>query len=220
MLDKIKGLRDKLPKMPNLPKIKIPEKFARFTKYIKYGGLGLICVAVIGIGALIALRVIRGTYEEVYEETEVISIADRFSGAALLDLAMLYDDYFVEEYVPAPEPEPLPPPPPPLVIAINDVSVMFNSTPAFINEQVYVPLRGVFEALGYRVNWDSLSETAMVSDGINTFIFSEEDINIIGDGAVMLPLAPALERMGYSFYFDEEANVFIIYTYNEDNGNT
>ncbi|MCL1863221.1 MAG: copper amine oxidase N-terminal domain-containing protein [Defluviitaleaceae bacterium] len=213
MLDKIKGLKEKLPK---LPQITIPEKFAKYTKYIKYGCIGIICAVVIGVGAIVVIGIISGDDAVAYENVEIIPIADRLLSAPFLDIDTLYGDFFVEEELPKPEPEPVPPPP--LQIALNGMPILSNNTPAVFSSEVYVPLRGFFEELGYRVSRDSATGVAMVSDGVNTYIFSEEEILLTWDGAVMLSLTDALERMGYEFYFDEETNVFdVIYTYSEDN---
>ena len=235
MLDKIKSIlnpiKEKLGNIignvtQKLPKITIPDKFAKYMKYVKFAGIGVICVVVIGIGAFVVVRIIRNINAEKEEEIVIAPINERFLNTGIIDTARLYDDYF-DEVEPEPTPTPTPPPPPPpLHVSINGVHVVLDTSPVMVDDMLYVPLRGVFELMGYRVNWDNTSHTAMLSDGRNTFTFDEESIHFGYRNTVMLTLASALDKMGYEYDFDEDTNIFSIvydvpiYNDNEENENT
>ena len=83
--------------------------------------------------------------------------------------------------------------------------------PVAIDEQIFVPVEGVFKALGYTEEWDGLTSTAKYSGANNITITVDEDTFIANgevhtldtparfiDGVAMLPVATLLESVGYS----------------------
>ena len=130
----------------------------------------------------------------------------------------------VQAEIPAPTPQPTPQPtpeptptPPPLVIQTNGRDVHFRDFhPLLINNQVFVPVRGVFEQLDFIVNWDNYTKVAMVSDGTTTAILEMEQPNFTVNGTLyslpvpaqiinenaMLPLLQLAQRLGFNVSFD------------------
>ena len=112
-------------------------------------------------------------------------------------------------------------------ITIDGVPVDFdNRPPAIVEGRALVPLRSVFEHLGFDVDWDQYAMTAVLTREdikivitIGSDIFSVNDIRFlldvpaqIIDGRVMLPIRRVLERLGYSLYWNDETRTVEIST--------
>jgi hypothetical protein len=101
--------------------------------------------------------------------------------------------------------------------------------PVIIDEHTYVPIRDVFESIGFKVNWDNENKIAEIDNDyyytlVNTnndvvFIMNKamemkafklnEDIKLI-NGRTMLPLREIVEAMGYEIEWDAETKSSII----------
>ena len=110
-------------------------------------------------------------------------------------------------------------------VKINGEAIDFNiGGPVVIDNQIFVPLRSVFETMGFAVSWNIERQQAILVDSnyeiiitIGSEAFSvnsqrhELDIpaQIIG-GQTMLPIRAVLESIGYTVYWDIAENAVII----------
>ena len=104
-------------------------------------------------------------------------------------------------------------------VTIDGRRVVFGGQqPVIVDGRTLVPVRGVFEQLGFEVSWNGAARQAMLSDGSNTLILTigspnfmingrqsahvlEVPAQIIG-GSTMLPLRAVLESVGYQLDWD------------------
>ena len=113
-------------------------------------------------------------------------------------------------------------------VTIDGQEVIFpDQGPFIVDDRTLVPLRGVFEALGWEANWDRETSTAIITRGHVTITIQVGELTfsvlvydpdsplpghgslgildvpaqIIGD-RVMLPIRPVLESVGYTFVWD------------------
>ena len=111
-------------------------------------------------------------------------------------------------------------------VTINGVAVEFEGQPPIIvDSRTLVPVRAVFEALGFYVGWDPDTQTAtltsdshvvVISIGSAIFTTNGEEMppldvyaQIIG-GSTMLPIRAVLESVGYEVDWDDETNTVLI----------
>ena len=101
---------------------------------------------------------------------------------------------------------------PEINVTINGQQVIFqDQAPAIVDGRTLVPVRGVFEALGFEVGWDgALQQVTLASDNyvvtltVGSYIFTtngeefslDVPAQIIG-GSTMLPIRAVLESVGY-----------------------
>ena len=125
-------------------------------------------------------------------------------------------------------------------VTIDGVAVDFDGQgPANVGGRVLVPVRGVFEALGFIVGWDQPSQMAMlwrygyidhegeairvptieigITIGENTFINNGEEFDLdvpaqIIEGRTMLPIRAVVESVGYNVDWDGATNTVVIST--------
>ena len=112
-----------------------------------------------------------------------------------------------------------------LAIIANGQRVQFeNGAPASIDNTMFVPINGVFEALGYAVSWDEDANVAMFSGETNTIIITmdEETFTVnneihtfnvpaqFTDEVAMFPIRPVVESLDYSVAFNRERNALSI----------
>ncbi|MCL2047138.1 MAG: copper amine oxidase N-terminal domain-containing protein [Defluviitaleaceae bacterium] len=103
-------------------------------------------------------------------------------------------------------------------VIANGIRVNFpDQAPLSVNGRTLVPVRGVFEVLGFVVEWDSgtqqvtltrSEDTILITLGSDTFTTNGErhalDVpaQIIG-GRTMLPIRAVMESVGYNLEWDE-----------------
>ncbi len=116
-------------------------------------------------------------------------------------------------------------------IKVNGEFVKPDSAPTIVNDRTLVPIRAVAEKLGYDVNWDGATRTAIISDDITTLKItidkavmekiteskSEEvaiDVaaQIIND-RTYLPLRAIGEALGASVDWDAAGRIVIVNNY-------
>jgi len=112
-------------------------------------------------------------------------------------------------------------------ISIDGVQVQFaDQEPVIVDGRTLVPLRGVFEALGFTVDWDQDTLTASLVDAsYEVFItIDEENFTTNGweraldvpamlmEGRTMLPIRTVLETVGFGVAWDEDTNTVEIMT--------
>lgn len=123
----------------------------------------------------------------------------------------------------------LPPPPTPapdiISVTIDGVQVYFaDQPPAIVDNRTLVPVRGVFETLGFEVDWNRETQTAtlknesfVVTITIGSPTFTTNGVShaldvpaqIIG-GRTMLPIRAVLESVGYNVEWDNTTRTVVI----------
>jgi len=114
-----------------------------------------------------------------------------------------------------------------VTVTIDGIPVYFSGQqPAIIDGRTLVPVRGVFEQLGFVPTWDSVARTATltrsdftieITIGSNVFISSgtEHILDVhaqIINGSTMLPLRAVLESVGYSVGWNSATRTVVIET--------
>ncbi len=109
-----------------------------------------------------------------------------------------------------------------------------DQTPVIINERTYIPIRDVFEKLGFKVDWNGESKSVVISNDYymtvlmtqtNNMIVAGADLNFtykelentvqIINGRTMLPLREILECSGYELGWDAETKSAIVSDQND-----
>jgi hypothetical protein len=97
-----------------------------------------------------------------------------------------------------------------LFVFVNEQLVNFrNGAPAPVGNVIFVPLNGVFEALGYIVSYNADENSAIIMDILDLHS-AVIDVTVV-NGVPMLPLRHAAEIMGYNVSFNAEQGVFHVY---------
>jgi len=121
---------------------------------------------------------------------------------------------------------------PTTVIHANEISVTVNGErvnftgqqPVIVDGRTLVPVRGVFEMMGFEVDWEPdrqrailISDEHVVSIYIGYTTFVSNDVNHgldvpaqIINGSTMLPIRAVLESVGYSLDWDESTSTVVI----------
>ena len=120
-------------------------------------------------------------------------------------------------------------------VIIDGETVIFEGqTPVIINNRLLVPVRGVFENLGFDVEWDKASKTAVLTRGgyrviitvdstyfkVNGGTYSLDVPAQIINNRVMLPIRFVIESIGYTVTWNasnREAVIMTSYEKPEDN---
>lgn len=109
-------------------------------------------------------------------------------------------------------------------VVLNGSEIQFDQPPIMRNDRVMVPLRAIFEVLGYNVIWHDITQTATASNGSNTIIAQINNPNILYDqGTYVCDVSPTLvsdrtlvpvravsECAGCAVDWNEESNTVII----------
>jgi len=128
---------------------------------------------------------------------------------------------------PAPPPTPTGPAAQPAAptVLVNGTAVNFtDQPPVIVDGRTLVPVRGVFEALGFDVSWNQGARQATLSRANDTIVITlgnatfttngashtlDVPAQIIG-GRTMLPIRAVLESVGYELAWDENTRTIII----------
>ena len=118
----------------------------------------------------------------------------------------------------------------PILVTINGERVVFaDQNPVIVDSRTLVPVRGVFENLGFDVGWEpemrqailtSDTHTVIITIGSATFIVNgvirtlDVPAQIIGD-RTMLPIRAVVESVGYFVDWDAATRTVIIDTMDE-----
>jgi len=112
-------------------------------------------------------------------------------------------------------------------VTIDGEQVHFvGQTPIIINDRTLVPVRGVFEQLGFYPTWDGETRqatltredyTIVITIGSNAFTTNGQSHNLdvyaqIINDATMLPLRHVLESIGYELNWDANTRTVLITT--------
>jgi len=107
----------------------------------------------------------------------------------------------------------------PIKVTVNGTTVDFGTQgPVILQGRTMVPVRGVFEALGFDPAWDEESRTVVLARGDDIAVIAigsdafttngvshplEVPAQIIG-GRTLLPIRAVLESLGYALEWDED----------------
>ncbi|MCL1935392.1 MAG: stalk domain-containing protein [Defluviitaleaceae bacterium] len=76
-------------------------------------------------------------------------------------------------------------------VTINGSEVNFaNQQPVIIDGRTLVPVRGVFEQLGFQVNWDEQTNTAILNNGTINVVINANGSNFTANGQTITPDVP------------------------------
>lgn len=112
----------------------------------------------------------------------------------------------------------------------NRVIRYADQEPVILNDRTYVPIRDVFEALGFAVDWDAATKRVKLKNtdyavdvNMTTNILSVYEVAkqetrsfelvdkpILVSGRTMLPLREILEAVGYSVEWSSESKNIVI----------
>lgn len=109
-------------------------------------------------------------------------------------------------------------------VELNGTNLTFDQSPIIINDRVMVPVRTIFEAMGYTVRWSQYNQTATASNGINniTVQINNSTINYTGgtyycdvvpqivSGRTLVPIRAIAESAGCSVKWDSADQKVII----------
>ena len=130
---------------------------------------------------------------------------------------------------PEPEPEPGPDPTPPTHISVtidNNPVAFADQAPAIIDNRTLVPVRGVFEALGFEVGWNPDAQQVTLTRSGDTVVITVGSDIFTANGAThtldvpaqiinnrtMLPIRAVVESVGYNVDWDAVTRTVIIET--------
>ncbi|MDD4237855.1 MAG: S41 family peptidase [Desulfotomaculaceae bacterium] len=83
---------------------------------------------------------------------------------------------------------------------VNGREVKLSQAPLQQGDTIYLPLRFVFEALGYRVDWQSSDDSIKVTDTQSEVLFYPgEDGQTLSGGQVMMGTEPLLNKMEVTY---------------------
>ena len=109
-------------------------------------------------------------------------------------------------------------------VELNGTEVAFDQPPVMINDRVMVPIRAIFEALGYTVEWNQDTQTAVATKSNNTISvqMNNSNINYILNGSsgtyycdvlpqmvsdrILVPVRAVSESAGCEVNWDEKEN--------------
>ena len=112
-------------------------------------------------------------------------------------------------------------------VTIDGVAVNFEGQPpTIIDGRTLVPVRGVFETLGFNVGWEPATQTVtltradfevIISIGVDTFTTNGEEFPLdvpaqIIEERTLLPIRAVVESVGYEVSWDGNNSVVIIET--------
>lgn len=104
-------------------------------------------------------------------------------------------------------------------VYLNGSRLSFDRQPVIVNDRTYVPVRGIFEAIGMEVEWDDESKTAYaygsgadiilpVNSGemyVNGECIKLDNAPFIMDGRILVPLRAISESLGCTVGWDPES---------------
>lgn len=114
-------------------------------------------------------------------------------------------------------------------IVIND-TVVENANAQLVDNTLYVPLRAVFENMGYSVQWNAATRTAVLKNSQNNVEISADEAvfyvngnkvisdksQLIINNSLYLPLRVAVESVGCNVEWDKNTCTAYIYFKNND----
>ncbi|MCH5210789.1 MAG: copper amine oxidase N-terminal domain-containing protein [Oscillospiraceae bacterium] len=84
----------------------------------------------------------------------------------------------------------------PIYVTLNGSTLNFDQPPIMINNRTMVPIRAIFEALGYTLDWNGDTQTAVASNGSNTITVTVDNNIITYSGGTYECDTPPVNRNG------------------------
>ncbi len=110
-------------------------------------------------------------------------------------------------------------------VVLNGAEIGFDQPPVMMNDRVLVPIRAIFEAMGYTVNWNDYNNTATAQRGYDVITVQLNNSNITysvngGSGTyycdvppqlisdrVLVPIRAVSECAGCSVWWDDNNQI-------------
>lgn len=122
----------------------------------------------------------------------------------------------------------------PITVNVNGNKVAFNAQqPEIINAVTYVPIRGVFEELGYTVSWEQQSKSVNLAGHTDRYMINTLANNVTGslnktlenkvlilNNSTMLPLREISQIVGAQVKWDQQTKVIDIVNGEGSNNST
>ncbi|MCD7777718.1 MAG: copper amine oxidase N-terminal domain-containing protein [Clostridiales bacterium] len=117
-----------------------------------------------------------------------------------------------------------------ITVVLDGAQVEFSSQePVIVEGRTLIPLRGVFEQLGYEISWEADTKTAVFQNGDSTinvmadsdvFIINGEEVSLdvpasIINGSMMLPLRAVGEAAGLEVDWNSETKTAVFLPMNK-----
>ena len=114
-----------------------------------------------------------------------------------------------------------------IAVEIDGEAVVFaGQQPMVVEGRVLVPVRGIFEKLGYAVDWDKTRQTAVLHNEENTVAITVGELSFttngdafalavpaqVVNGRTMLPFRALLESVGCGVVWDGGRRAVLVYT--------
>jgi len=114
-----------------------------------------------------------------------------------------------------------------ITVMIDGVRIDFeDAQPTVVDGRTLVPVRGVFESMGFVVDWDQSTFTATLRSQHSTVAITEGDdyfhtngrkfeLDVAAqffNGRMMLPFRALIESVGYFAYWDNETRSVFVFT--------
>lgn len=111
-------------------------------------------------------------------------------------------------------------------VTLNGDALTFDQQPIMDNSRVMVPIRAIFEALGYTVDWDQATQTGTATNGDNTITVQVNNAGITYDsgtywcdvapknvsGRILVPIRAISESAGCDVFWNQTMKKVIIET--------
>lgn len=109
-------------------------------------------------------------------------------------------------------------------VTLDDRALTFDQQPIMYNDRVMVPIRAIFEALGYNVDWDQATQTGTATNGFNTITVQVNNAEITYDGGsylcdvapknisgrILVPIRAISESAGCDVFWNQTMKKVII----------
>lgn len=111
-------------------------------------------------------------------------------------------------------------------VIIDNREISFQTQPQIVNDRILVPMRTIFEELGYEIDWDDSKKAVSATNGVDTIwlqigntsaykndflLYLDTPAQIIND-QTMVPLRFLSEASGMSIDWIEETKTAVIHT--------
>lgn len=111
-------------------------------------------------------------------------------------------------------------------VTLNGAALAFDQPPVMTNNRVMVPIRAIFEALGYTVDWDQATQTGTATNGDNAITVQVNNPEITYDGGtyhcdvalqnisgrILVPIRAISESAGCDVFWNQSMKKVIIET--------
>lgn len=109
-------------------------------------------------------------------------------------------------------------------VTVDDRALSFDQPPIMENNRVMVPIRAIFEALGYTVNWNAATQTGTATNGDDTITVQVNNTEITYDdgtyhcdvalknvsGRILVPIRAISESAGCDVFWNQTMKKVII----------